>query len=335
MSELNKNNQTIPFDLIRPKVPVGCHPIEQGDYILDTIAINELSEQIIKWVKMRYPGAIVYGPPRLGKTFATRYLKKLYEMKYSNEWFTCLISSRKIKTSNEDRFFKFMLKDLNDEFYENGKADAKRERIFNLLLDKGQQTKRNQIVLFYDDAQRLGEDEYEWLMDIYNELQSKGITLTTILVGQQELAHRRNTYITTKKQIVGRFMIHEQEFHGIRDVEELEFLMAGYDSVSEYPKKSGWSYTRFFFPDSFDEGMRLENVANVLWNNFEIIRAEYGLKKNQELPMHYVIAIINFVLLQYGANGENVKWPTSQIWREGIIECGYVAAELIHESIGK
>lgn len=48
---------------------------------------------------------------------------------------------------------------------------------------------------------------YDWLMDLFNELEQYGITLTTILVGQKELVYQRSVFISGEKfQIVGRFM---------------------------------------------------------------------------------------------------------------------------------
>ncbi|MFZ3580468.1 ATP-binding protein, partial [Virgibacillus sp. DJP39] len=188
------------------------------------------------------------------------------------------------------------------------------------------------VVMFVDDAQRLSSIEYEWLMDIFNELDSYGITLTTILVGQSELSHRRNIYLTTDKQIVGRFMIQENKFYGLRKKEELAYLLASYDQVTEYPENSGWTYTRFFFPVGYEQGYRLENETDNIWQCIQIVRTEAGIKTALEIPMHYIIAIINYVLKKYGANEGIAEWPTTSMWCEAIIESGYVNAEVIQSS---
>lgn len=127
-------------------------------------------------------------------------------------------------------------------------------------------------------------------------------------------------------------MIHEKQFFGMKNVEELAFLLEGYDSISEYPKNSGWSYTKFFFPDAFIEGYRLEKEANIIWNALINIRMECGIKSKVELPMHYVIAFINYVLVTYGSNDHSIFWPTVNVWKEGIIESGYIQAEVLQTS---
>ncbi len=58
-------------------------------------------------------------------------------------------------------------------------------------------------------------------MDIYNQLDKHNISMTVILVGQEELIHQRSAFIQSgKMQIIGRFMIHECKFSGIKNVEE-------------------------------------------------------------------------------------------------------------------
>lgn len=90
------------------------------------------------------------------------------------------------------------------------------------------------------DAQRLVELQYNVLMDIYNYLKDVGISMTAILVGQEELKHVRSSFIQSKMgQIVGRFMVHEHKFSGVKTLNELETCLKGYDSISEYPANSG------------------------------------------------------------------------------------------------
>lgn len=315
---------------VRPNISPGGHPIEQGDYLIDTISINDIADSILKWVNMRNPGAIIYGAPRLGKTYGVKYLKRFFDIKYQSQWETFIVEPRKMKTPNENRFFENFLRCVGHELYKNGKPDDKRDRLVNFLYDKGDQTLRNQIVLFIDEAERLTTLEYEWLMDVYNELDSNGITLTTILVGQTELKNRRNVYLKSAKQIVGRFMIHEEKFFGIRKKDELAYLLASYDNITEFPIDSNWTYKRFFFPYGFAQGLRLEQETGTIWGCIQKIRVEAGVKKKLEIPMHYMIAIINYVLMKYGANEEACEWPTESMWNEAIIETGYINAEVIN-----
>jgi len=50
--------------------------------------------------------------------------------------------------------------------------------------------------------------------------------------------------------------MHHARFHGIRSVNELEYILEGYDEDSEWPDNSGVSYTKYFLSDAFDDGFR-------------------------------------------------------------------------------
>src|SRR5690606_14475931 len=95
----------------------------------------------------------------------------------------------------------------------SGKASLKRDRLFKFLLERAEVSSHQRVILFVDDAQRLFELHYGWLMDLYNELDHAGISMTVILVGQEELIHQLSSFIQGKKaQIVGRFMVPEHKF---------------------------------------------------------------------------------------------------------------------------
>ena len=71
-------------------------------------------------------------------------------------------------------------------------------------------------------------------MDLYNDLDHYGITLTTILVGQKELVHQRSAFISGEKfQIVGHFMSQEYQFKGITSLNDLKICLMGYDDYCE------------------------------------------------------------------------------------------------------
>lgn len=73
-------------------------------------------------------------------------------------------------------------------------------------------------------------------MDIHNELDREGISLTALLMGQSELVHQRTAFIQTgKAQIVGRFMVHEYKFTGVKSADDLKTCFAGYDHETEFP----------------------------------------------------------------------------------------------------
>ncbi len=165
---------------VRPYISPGTHPIDTGSYLIATNEINRMFKRVVMWIQSRTPGAIIVGNPRLGKTRAIRYiistLPSIDIVGYDTAIFN--IKCSKFKNVNENDFFELFLREVNHATPSVGKAVAKRQRLYNFLIEKGFSSSKNRVILFLDDAQRLTELHYEWLMDIYNELDSAGVLLT-------------------------------------------------------------------------------------------------------------------------------------------------------------
>lgn len=313
----------------RPYVPSGSHPIETGQYLLGTNEIDRMGEVVYRWIENRAPGGIIYGKPRMGKTRAILYLMKALPDEFGLRTPVFLIKCRQYKQPNENIFFEDLLKDVGHGIVYSGSKSKKRERLTNFLLEQADLSGQTRIIMFFDDAQRLFELQYGWLMDIYNELDLNGISLTALLIGQEELRFQRSAFIKTKKsQIVGRFMVHEYEFSGVKTVKELKTCLSCYDKYSEYPAESGWSFTRYFMPDAFKHGFKLENCCDDLFVALRETRQENGLKQTFEIPMLYLTLTVEYVLKHFGIKGSNLSNISRAQWKEAIRNSGYIKAEI-------
>lgn len=117
-------------------------------------------------------------------------------------------------------------------------------------------------------------------------------------------------------QIIGIFMVHEYKYTGIKEVANLRYCLEGYDEGSEFPERSGWSYTRYFFPEQFDRGLRLADSADELLEVFIELQQEEGLRATTEIPMQYLTLTIDYILRHCGVNGEVVDRITKQNWKK-------------------
>ena len=64
------------------------------------------------------------------------------------------------------------------------------------------------VAMFFDEAQRYGENEYEWLRDVHDHLDRINIRLFTFLIGQEELHAVKSAFQQARKtQIVARLMV--------------------------------------------------------------------------------------------------------------------------------
>lgn len=308
------------------------HPIEIGDYFIATNAINKLYGYVNKWIRNRLPGAIIYGYPRVGKTGAVRYLIEVLKEDLGENFPIFHITCRTRKMPSETSFFEDLLIGVNHDLALIGsKANVKRSRLINFLTETADSTNSNKLIIFLDDAQNLLEMEYRWLMDLYNELSLEKIHLIVFLVGQRELLSQRTVYRDVGKyQLVGRFMSQAYEFQGILDLEDLEELLLGYDEYSEYPVGSNCSYTEFYFPQAFQKGFRLNSLAQSIWKIIEESRRSNGIKNDLDIPMQYMVLLIENILIEYGINENeyDITHISEDILREMFESTGYLEWEI-------
>lgn len=117
-------------------------------------------------------------------------------------------------------------------------------------------------------------------------------------------------------------------FSGIKSEDDLKVCLQGYDIASEYPSNSGYSYTRYFFQEGFEEGLRFSNDSETIFEKFKQLRASANIHSPIEIPMQYITLSIDNCLKTYGRNGKEKHWPSISDWEEAIKSSGYVEAEI-------
>lgn len=301
----------------RPVIPTGTHHLELDKYLFPTNEIIRLSTAVGEWIEDRSPGGIIHGEQRLGKTHAVSYLCEMLPVKFGEDFPVFFVPGRHKKNANEEAFYEMLLVGVKHALPYSGKKNQKFERLARFLLDKGENSKRKMIVMFIDEAQFLVESHYNWLIDLYNWLQQYQVRLTVILVGQPELKHQKDLYVIEKKrQVVGRFMVNDFEFVGAKSISDIKKCLEGYDTI-EYPEASGWSYTRYYFPEEYAKGKRLANCASELYEAFILVCKENNIGGKLEIPMQYLTITVKYALLKYGADGkekDKKTWPDKEIW---------------------
>jgi hypothetical protein len=105
-------------------------------------------------------------------------------------------------------------------------------------------------------------------------------------------------------------MLASERFHGIEGLEELTSVMAGYDEGTEWPARSGKSFTEGVAPEAWQQGFRLEDHAPALHRALVA-----GLPPNYagplEFPMKTVAHCCRNILLRIagGADWRDVTRP--------------------------
>lgn len=302
------------------------HPIETGRYIISTNQINNGKAIIYNWINMRIPGSIIYGKQRMGKTKLINYIQHSIENDLE-----IVIPNFHIKwtshNSKENTFFEVLLDALNHDIPFEGRAIEKRRRLTNFLLNIVEESQQNKVIFFIDDAHRLKKADYEWLMDIYNDLESYGVSLITFLIGQEEILNvLQDLKRKRAMQIIGRFMTDDYRFTGFIEKKDYEDLFIEYDDYTEFPSKSNVTFTQYYFKKQYDEGFRISNYVAEFLMALSHVQTEHNIVEFKEVPAMYVIRTIENVLKNYGSYGANISELTVQHWINAIEDSGYITA---------
>jgi type II secretory pathway predicted ATPase ExeA len=313
----------VAHEFIRP-VPMETHPLILQRYIVPTASIEELYLRIKQCLKLRVPGAIVYAMTRWGKTYAIRHVIATLRLDFP-KLVTITFDCHKKKTPNESAFFSNLLRAIGHEKAETGSVHVKRARLLNKLIEMLQASRQNVLVVFGDEAQKLEIEDYEWLREVHDELEKNGFRMVTFLIGQPQLKNRKTSLKQARQtQIVGRFMIDDIEFHGIRSAEEGATCLLGYDTAT-YPNEA-WSFTRFFFPQAWAAGMRLVTEGAPLWQQFQDAHDSLGFRTDLEVPMTYFARTVEIAITELGKDHPDFRF-TPEIWKQAVLASRFSAAE--------
>ena len=252
-------------------------------------------KQMNSWLTTGSQGAVIYGRPRLGKTSATRWILRMLQNIIGN--FPAVeIPVRGQNVASEKAFFQHLLTCIKLRHAMIGTAGDKRDRFSQWLINRAVRSPINGAVLFLDEAQLLQDHQYDWLVNISNELDKNGCRLFCLLVGQTELIEKKNTFINEgREQIVGRFMVRELEFSGITSEIDLISTLREFDQTI-YPNGSNKFFAESFIPLGVEGGFKLASLGPGMWQTFEKLWLEQGLFGRINIPMHYFTSSLIYTL---------------------------------------
>lgn len=308
------------------------HPIVVGNYTVMTPMIIQLIKNVETWISKRTPGAIIYGAPRIGKTQAMKYITNYFTEKDNipSYYYSAVGDS----ISSLSRFSTGLLFAVDHpSFSKGGNAQLKLLQIVQQITTDAAISEQNRVILVIDEAQHLVIQQYDWLITVYNELKARNVDLITLLVGQKELKTNRESYISMKqRQIVDRFMVDTFDFHGLRPKsDDISFLLNTYDNQTEFPSGSEITYTEHFFSQEFTlNTFRLADYADELYQAIQNVHDDYILGAIGKLPLNSFIPIVEYALIKFGEQGDNISELKVTHWKEALIETHYVSSRQLH-----
>lgn len=288
------------------------HPILTGVYAVFTPAIDQLGERLGDWIDSRITGAYVYGPSRFGKTRAVRFfLKKLLEERFG-EAIPLHVWSRPFAQKSPSELYRSILDALHHGYGGNRAGANDRLNILTeYFIAESDKCDTNAVYLIIDEAQDMTTNEWHWLLAIQNELDSEGYSFSVFSIASHQMAYQFDLLSRTGNPHVGaRFLVDHWAFPGIQSVGELEFILDGYDTQSQWPRDNGVSYLQHFAPKIFERNKRLASCADSIWECLIALLPE-GAKIEANFPMKHLALATQDILLKL-ASGDDWEDATSQ-----------------------
>lgn len=298
--------------------------LTSSKFALPTKSILDEESQIKSWIAFGACGGITYGRPRIGKTVCLNYIANSIRQEYKSEN-SVIIWNITDHPDTEKNFYASLLMAMGYECEARKTALMLKERVLNELIIRACETPFKKVILFIDEAWKLYEKDFYWLMDLYNNLNGKDIQLSVFMFGTRELKELKQSFKQQRKnQIIGRFMINEIQYSGVRDKDELKFCLASMDKMhmrtTDY-RQLKETIMEFYFP--YAEDGSFFTIAEELWNAFEYIRGQRGIRAS-DIPMKYVIDTLVLCLSMYGSlSSTAVAIPTEKEFIKCIELSGY------------
>lgn len=308
---------------IRPlDIDMDEHPINTERYLIPTEPIGRLMTVLEKIVRRRTSGLLIHGRPRYGKSKAIKYCSNAIKELFPGLP-VCIFSAPKKMTSSEDAFYTNLLEALGHKQL-RGKPHEKRQRILNLIYERANRYKRRMFLLFIDEAQKFFDEHFEWLRDIYDNLElHHEVRLVVVLVGQSELMTVKDQFLSARKDsIVARFMIQDMEFKGLSSAEEIKGCLGCYDEAV-YPQDTDWTYTRAYFPKAFSNGFRMRNYGEQFWRIFGVHHRGNGQISDLSIPMKFFTKSIEIFFTEYEHLDDENLQLTDKLINEVVSETWY------------
>jgi len=305
--------------------------LRSDDFIIYTKEIRSLEAKILEIVMLGNCGACVVSRPRCGKTTSMVYISKSLKQRYG-EAFPVVMWDITDHPVTEKNFYSTLLTAMGVRHTVNHTALVLKNRVLSELVTLASDTPFNKVVLMIDEAWRLDEKDFTWLMDLYNILRRYNLQLITIFFSTNELLDKKRNFKSEGlDQIVERFFLNIYNFYGIRDKGELMICLNALDEATT--RTSGgvepMKLKDFYFPmaKETDEFFKL---GDLYWEAFDNVRFKNGIGV-EDIPMEFVVGSFRILLGCYGKLSANsVVWPGYDEIHESIIRSGYIESDDLH-----
>jgi type II secretory pathway predicted ATPase ExeA len=303
------------------------HCVLTRQYAVYTPPIHEMIAQIGDWLDQQRSGGFIYGASRLGKSRALKwYMGDVLSERFGSIVPMIIWNRLPDQQFSESGFWHQLLMASKFEFVDPLKAPRRTEGAYLCMqrfITIAKSAGRNYVLLLIDEAQDVTLREWKWLVGLQNRLDYEGYLLSIVSVGTHQLGYRHEYLASTgNAHIAARFMAAHARFHGIRTMEEVAYVLNGYDLDSEWPVGSGTTFLQYFAPTSYARGRRLNDSAAHLWRALLELRPTQA-RNFTEFPMQHIAMTVEGILRQL-SQGEDWDMATRyENWLSGLAKNNY------------
>lgn len=299
-----------------------AHPLLVGKQILPTPLLLRLLATVKPLVLLRATGCWLSGPSGIGKSSAETFLEAwlpkcsplIQVVRYNGQ----TQSQLSVRGFHQRMLIALKVARLS------GETIPLRDRVQNALLERARRNRKPLIVLLIDEGQAMNVGEFYFLKDLGNDFAPTEAQIVTIMMGQEPGTSQFVEEL--KLDVKSRFGLRRLLFPAYSTVEDFAGLLGAIDRAV-YPQNTDLTWTRFFLPQAYDAGFRLEGQAA---NLVSALRAIVG-GKARIYPVREVMQGVRFLVSTTLAaiDGPQMKVP-EDAWKKAL-EFGMVreACELI------
>lgn len=274
------------------------HPVLKGKYILLTPMIEAAYSIIRERIFLRRTGTFLYAVPRTGKSKCCEAIDYFLRQEFPDIFIVTFEASHsKMRGGSDLTLLKDILNKERVVFPPKIQFDDLLSLLQSHIENRVTELEGDQFVLLTDELQLLSETDLTTLLILQNRLDRRDISMTSIGFAQPDILDMKTSLVQKKaNQLIARFLLEPIRFTGCTSEADLKSILMAYDNDAQYPAESGWSFTRFFFPNAYAANFRLADCAGMIWQKLEAARKAHT---DKSLLMEHIVNTVQLLLITH------------------------------------
>ncbi len=303
----------------------AVHPVTLRKYLMPTPSVERASERAVSRIGRRLACCAFAGMPRFGKSSAIRYLAADIRHQVPDALVLPVIG-QKANIKGPGAFSNWLYELDGGPPFRRSEGGDPLLRVVRRFRARAYDAKANQMIFLVDELPRLSIDELTTMADLLNKLVDNDLRCTVVSFGTEQMDHLKSALLAMRRtDLIGRFLAGLTSFDGICSQAEAEAVLGQFDNheIADYPRGSGWSFSRFFCPRAFSNGWRLARQAKRCWGAFQAAARECSPDGIEALQVgaDYFTAAVEYMLTQ--ALDYDTLEPIFEDWSVAVGESGF------------